>query len=207
MKDIFLIGYSGHAYVVCDIFKSRGLKVTGYFDKTEKQENPYHLKYLGSERDGLSNQILQTSDYFIAIGNYHIREEVYNYLKNNNFGNLLNAIHSSAWISEKASLHDGVLLGANTIVNSLASIHCCTIINTGVIVEHECRIGAFSHIASGATLAGNVKVGHRSFIGANAVVKEGITIGNEVVVGAGAVVIKDIPDCKTVVGNPGRVID
>ncbi|MDR4499385.1 MAG: hypothetical protein MRK02_15930 [Candidatus Scalindua sp.] len=72
MKDIFLIGYSGHAYVVCDIFKSMGLKVTGYFDKTEKQENPYNLKYLGSERDGLSNQILQTSDYFIDIGNYHI---------------------------------------------------------------------------------------------------------------------------------------
>jgi acetyltransferase-like isoleucine patch superfamily enzyme len=38
------------------------------------------------------------------------------------------------------------------------------------------------------------------------VIKQGIVVGKDVVIGAGTVVITNIPDGKTVVGNPGRII-
>ena len=44
-----LVGYSGHAFVVCGIAHAAGLSVTGYCDTEEKINNPFNLPYLGSE--------------------------------------------------------------------------------------------------------------------------------------------------------------
>jgi sugar O-acyltransferase (sialic acid O-acetyltransferase NeuD family) len=203
---MILIGYSGHSYVINGILKSLGLKVTGYCDNEEKKYNPFSLKYFDRETSATGIKALTQEDFFIAIGDNNIRQNVYNNLA---VRNLLpvNAIHKTAVIDSSADIAPhGVMIAANVTVNALATIGIGAICNTYAIIEHECKIGNFAHIGPGAVLCGNVSVGENSFIGAKSVIKENINIGNNVIVGAGSVVIRDIPDNVKVAGNPARII-
>jgi sugar O-acyltransferase (sialic acid O-acetyltransferase NeuD family) len=207
MKSIVLIGYSGHAFVVADIFLSMQREVIAYCDRLEKQANPYNLTYLGSEESSAAISVLQKSDYFICIGDNLIRRKIYTHLSSN-LPLPTNAIHASAILSSKIEFDGGggIMVGARAVVNPLAKIGKGVILNTACIIEHECQISDFCHIAPNAVLCGNVNVGENSFIGAGVVIKQNIKIGKNAVIGAGAVVIDHIPDDTKVVGNPARLI-
>ncbi len=193
-----LIGYSGHAYVVCDILLKNKVNIIGYCDKAEKENNPYNLTYLGPEMA----YPFDDEDVFIAIGENKIRKNVFDSLAGRaSFGD---AYHPTSEIGYGVQLGSMIMLGANSIINPLAKLGNGIIINSGAIVEHECMIGDFVHIAPGAVLVGNVNVGENSFIGAGAVVKQGITICNDVIVGAGAVVVNNISAPGTYIGIPAR---
>lgn len=205
-NSLILIGYSGHSYVVIDIFQSTSKQVNYYIDNKEKTFNPYNLIYLGSENQQNVKEQLKTKGYFIAIGNNAIRNKIATSLEVNGIPAAVNAIHPTSLLSPTVLFGHGVMCAPNVTINALAEIGDGVICNTGCIIEHECKIGNFAHIAPGAVLAGNVTIGERSFIGANSVVKQGISIGKDVTVGAGTVVIQDILDNVTVVGNPARII-
>ncbi|GAB2530931.1 acetyltransferase [Rufibacter soli] len=204
-RRIALIGYSGHAFVVADIFASAKKKVAAYCDFSEKYINPYGLKYLGWEENESTIEKLDNFDYFIALGNNFLREKVYGFLQSR-IGEPINAIHSSAIISESVSLAKGIMVGPGAIINAQTKIGNGVICNSGSIIEHECEIGDFAHVAPGTVLGGSVKIGKNSFIGAGAVILPGTVIGDNVIVGAGCVVIRNLPDNSKVVGNPQRFI-
>ena len=202
-KEIILIGYSGHAYVVCDAFISAGIKPAAYCEPIEKSVNPYGLKWLGSEDE---NPALKNSDFFVAIGNNNLRKKIQSELTSVLLRQPVNAIHKSAVLSEKITIGNGVLVSAGAILNSMSSIGNGVILNTGSIIEHECQVGDYVHIAPGAILCGNVSIGENSFVGAGAVIREGIRVGKNVIIGAGTVVNRDVPDEVKIVGNPYRII-
>lgn len=204
-KKIILIGYSGHAFVIADIFEKAGRKLLGYCDNEEKSLNPFNLIYFGKETEEIGLKNLKANDFFIAIGDNKIRHKVYKNLKSAGLYPTI-ALHPSAVISSKISMGNGVMVAGNVTINPLAKIGNGVICNSGSIIEHECEIGDFTHIAPGATLAGNVKIGEESFVGANSVIKQGVDIGKNVVIGAGTVIIKNVPDNVTVVGNPQRIL-
>ncbi|MGB3183197.1 MAG: acetyltransferase [Cyclobacteriaceae bacterium] len=205
LTPVAIIGYSGHAYVVCDLLQQTGRTLMGYCEGRETAADPFTLTYLGSERDERTLATILPADLFVAIGNNIARRKVQLYLAGKG-GNLTTITHPGATISPTVSPGTGTMAGAGVIVNALAVVGKGVILNTGCIVEHECRVGDFAHIGPGAVLAGNVTVGNAAFIGANAVVKEGLTIGEGAVVGAGTVVIADVPPGVTVAGNPQRKI-
>ncbi|MBL7743783.1 MAG: acetyltransferase [Chitinophagaceae bacterium] len=200
-KPVAIVGYSGHAFVIVDIFLNAGRLVTAYCDSEEKTLNPYHLNYLGKEMEVIHK--LKKFDYFACVGHNGIREKIHTNLSQL-LGNPINAIHPSAVISASVKMGDGIMIAANATLNPLVEIGRGVICNTSSSIDHECIIGDFTHIAPGAVLCGNVKVGRSTFIGANSVIRQGITIGNNVTIGAGTVVVKDIPDNSTVIGNPAR---
>ncbi|MEM8527759.1 MAG: acetyltransferase [Bacteroidota bacterium] len=205
-KGVILIGYSGHAYVVCDIFRSQRVEVIGYCENEEKAFNPFDLKYFGTESSAEGLSVIQQYDYFIAIGNNQIRQKIYQKLATQQLQEPTKAIHNNTTISDLAAIENGTMIAPNVTINALAKIGKGVICNTACVIEHECQIGDFVHIAPRAVLAGNVTIGKTSFIGANAVVKQGIKIGENVTVGAGSVILKDIPNDAVVVGNPGKII-
>lgn len=202
-KEVVIIGYSGHSYVVIDVLKAMGKAVAAYCEKEEKKQNPFNLQYVGDENNAIDS--LSDADYFIAIGDNFTRKAIYQNLSAK-IQLPINAIHPSAIIASHVEMGTGVLMAANATVNPLAKIGNGAICNTGCIIEHDCELCDFCHIAPGAVLCGDVKIGECSFIGANAVVKQGVKIGNNVIVGSGTVVLNDIQDEKKVAGNPQREI-
>lgn len=202
-KPVAIVGYSGHSYVIIDIFLNAGRIVTAYCDAEQKSNNPYHLNYLGKEAEVI--QQLKDYDYFACVAHNGIREKIIRQLTEH-LGNPINAIHPSAVISGSVKMGDGVMISANATLNPLVELGRGVICNTSSSIDHECVIGDYSHIAPGAVLCGNVQVGKGTFVGANSVIRQGIKIGNNVIIGAGTVVVKDIPDNATVIGNPQRIL-
>ena len=204
-KDVILVAYSGHAYVVAETILDNGFNIIGYSDKEKAKTNPYDLIYLGFEKEndffGWSREI----SFVLGIGDNKLRQKVANIIEAKG-KQIQTIIHNTAHISKNVIIESGTFINKNVTVNSLAKVGKYAILNTGCIIEHECILLDAVHIAPGAILAGNVTVGERSFVGANAVIKQGIKIGNDVVIGAGSVIIQDVPDGKKVVGNPGRII-
>jgi sugar O-acyltransferase (sialic acid O-acetyltransferase NeuD family) len=205
MKPVIIIGYSGHAYVVLDIFENIGLEILGYMDHEKKDSNPYGLSFLGREDDPDAMRFFSNSHFFVSIGSNTLRASVFLKLSMRGFEGV-NALHPSAIIGRHVSMGIGNMLAANVTVNSMSVIGSGVIINSGAVVDHECHLADYVHVAPGAVLAGNVSVGESSFIGAQAVIKEGVSIGKNAIVGAGAVVIRDIPDGSKIAGNPARII-
>lgn len=205
-KEVILIGYSGHSYVVYDIFRENRIEVIGYCDKFQKKINPFRILYLGDESNDKVVKKIRDKNYFVAIGDNKLRKKIANKLKKSTGNWPINAIDGRARISPSAFIKSGVMVAPGCTINALARIEEGVICNTHSIIEHECDIGAYSHIAPGAVLCGNVKVGSQTFIGARTVIKQGVKIGSNVIIGAGTVIIKNIPDGCKVAGNPQRNI-
>lgn len=205
-KNIILVGYSGHGYVVADVALENNWNILGYTEKNELKYNPFNLAYKGFEMndDFFSSQSKQI-EYIIGIGDNFIREKVFNFIlkKNKKISTL---ISPSANISNSVNMGKGIFVNKNVTINALSKLGKNVLLNTGCIIEHECNIGDSVHISSGAVLGGKVCIGKRSFIGANSFIKQGVIIGDDVIVGAGTVVLQNIPDQKIVVGNPCRFI-
>jgi acetyltransferase EpsM len=204
-NKVVLVGYSGHGFVIADTAIENQLDFIGYTDIAKITFNPFHLEYLGTEREYSFFEKNKVSNFLIGIGDNKIREEVYKLILDNN-REVLTLISQSANISKTAKIGNGTFVNKNVSINAFAKIGNNVILNTGCIIEHDCVISDSSHIAPGAVLSGNVIIGERSFVGANSVVKQGVIIGKDVIIGAGSVVINNIPDGKKIAGNPSRFI-
>jgi sugar O-acyltransferase (sialic acid O-acetyltransferase NeuD family) len=200
-KKLYVLGYSGHAYVVIDVADSMGIPTMGYFDKMEASVNPYHLAYLGSDKEG--GKFKETDYIFPAVGDNLLRKSMVEIIRKQGWKEIT-LIDASAHISPKARISESTLVAPRALINSGALVGEGCIINSGAIVEHGCQIGNFTHLAPGAILAGNVAIGQNCFVGAGAVIKQGVVIGDQVVIGAGSVVLKNIPSGETWVGNPSK---
>lgn len=202
-KNVYIFGYSGHAYVLLESMLDLGYSILGYFDKQEAASNPYDLEYLGFELDVDLKSIVKENYVFPTVGENHIREKLITIFNKENLKQFV-LIDKSANVSKTAEIGFSTYVGKNVCVNSLVKIGSGVILNTNAVIEHECEIDDLVHIAPSATLAGNVKVGRGSFIGANSVCKQNITIGNNSTIGAGSALVKNMPDNEIWMGNPAK---
>ena len=204
-KEIILIGYSGHGFVVAEAAISINMNLKYYSEKEKVINNPYDLSYIGFENEENFVGWTKNVAFILGIGDNQLRHKI---AKQVCFKEkeMPNVIHNEASLSKSIQIGKGNFIARNVSVNPFVTIKNFCILNTGCIIEHECFIEESSHIGPGAVLAGNVKIGQRTFVGANSIIKQGVTIGNDVVIGAGAVVLNDILDGKKVVGNPAREI-
>jgi serine O-acetyltransferase len=85
----------------------------------------------------------------------------------------------------------------------------------GVVIGETAEIGDDVLLYAGVILGGtslekkkrHPTIGNRVVIGSSAIVLGAITISDDVKIGSGSVVIKSVPQGKTVVGIPGRIVD
>lgn len=197
---VILVGYSGHAFVVCDSALEKGWEVEGYLEKQRKLLNPFDLNYLGFEEDWDS---FEGKSLLLGMGDNRIRAKVYEFL-NSKSAQFPVLIDGAASISKRTKLGFGTYVARGALINAMSNIGNGCIINTGANIDHECEVGDFVHIAPNAVLCGGVKVGNGTLIGANSVVKEGVVIGEDAVIGAGTVILRDVLSGQKIVGNPGR---
>jgi sugar O-acyltransferase (sialic acid O-acetyltransferase NeuD family) len=210
MRKVTIIGASGHARVCLEILKAQDRQVTGFYDDDIALVG---TTLHGYEILGNISQLLQVlkdndddDDYFIAIGNNDHRQNIAQLLNKYCKRDVINAIHPSAIISERAKIGVGNFIAAGAIINTGTILGDYIIINTGATIDHDNIINNYAQISPGCNLAGNVTVEENAFIGTGAIIIPGMKIGSHAIIGAGAVVINDIPPFCTAVGIPARVI-
>lgn len=207
MKNVIIIGASGHGKVVADIVQRSGDRIIGFLDdNTDMPKTFIGLPVLGSTDQ--YREYKDVAEFVIAVGNAMVRKRISEILTDVRW---YTAIHPSANLSSVGSdittgipIGEGTVIMANAVVNSGSKIgkHC--IINTGAVVEHDNELQDFVHVSVGAKLGGTVCVGKGTWIGIGSCVKNNITICEECMIGAGAVVVKDIDVVGTYVGVPAE---
>lgn len=200
MREVMIIGASGHGKVAADIIEKSGDRVAGYLDDNEELGNAF----FGYPLFGKVDRYIEYMQYefVVAIGNAAIRERIVNMLAGVRW---YTAVHPSAVIAcRDVAVGEGTIIMANAVINPGACIgrHC--IINTAAVVEHDNRIEDYAHISVGARLAGTVHIGKAAWIGAGAVVSNNLSVCAGCMVGAGCVVVKSIEEAGTYIGVPAR---
>ena len=202
MREINIIGYSGHSYLCIEVAHEMGYLLHEYYDSENKKENPYNLNYLGSEMkiNNVKNPL------FVSIGDNTIRKKIFTYFKQTKNAEFVNLIHSSSNISKFVTMGSNCFVSKNVQINPFTVIGDNVILNTGSIIEHNCIVGSNSHIAPSSVLLGNVTIGEDCFIGANSTIKQGVSIGDNITIGAGSVVTKNILLPGTYIGVPAKLL-
>jgi acetyltransferase EpsM len=202
---VIILGNGGHSKVIQEIVSSViNNKIIAILD--DKYEVEFHERgVLYAPLDSLEKLLAVDVKVVIAIGDNATRKKIAETVMINP-DQYLSVIHSTAVVSQTATIGKGTIIMANAVINAEASIgdHC--IINTGAIIEHENRIDRYAHISPNATLTGNVSVREGVHIGASATIIPGLEIGKWAIIGAGSTVIQSMPAFSTSVGSPARMI-
>lgn len=209
-KKLIIIGASGHAKVIIDVFERMGdHEILGLLDDAVPKGT-----------DILGHAVLGTTDYisqllavheaietFIAIGDNWIRARLKEKLmKNHPNIRWARAIHPTSSICKNAKLGDGVAVLAGAVVNSESTLGDYSIIGSNACLDHEGELGAYASLAPGCNTGGNVKIGNYSAIGVGVNIMHGRKIGEHVIIGAGATVLDDFGDQLVVYGSPAKKI-
>lgn len=202
MKNLIIIGASGHGKVIADIAVRNGYEDIVFLDDADHIQSCAGFPVIGkasmlSRMDG---------DVIIAIGNASVRERIQESIQNQERVKLVTLIHPNAVISRRVAIGEGSVVMAGAVINSDVLIGKGCIINTGASVDHDCKVGDFAHVSVGAHVAGTCRIWKRTWIGAGAVVSNNVNICGDCVIGAGAVVIRNIEESGTYVGCPARKI-
>lgn len=197
MKQLLIIGASGHGKVVADIAKKNGYDEICFLDDNEALFDCGGYPVVGKS----SRYVDFDCDVFVAIGNPKIREKIQAQVELAG-KHIPVLIHPCSSIAENVSIGKGTVVVAGAVVNPGATIGKGCIINTGSSVDHDCVIADFVHVGVGAHIAGTVTIGERTWVGIGAIVSNNISICGDCMIGAGAVVVKKIEESGTYVGVP-----
>lgn len=107
-------------------------------------------------------------------------------------------------IATGIEIHPGASIGRRFFIDH----------GTGVVIGETTEIGDDVTLYQGVTLGGtSLNPGKRhptlmngAIVGAGAKVLGPITVGENARIGSNAVVLKDVPECATVVGIPGKIV-
>lgn len=209
-QTVIIIGASGHARVISDIFEKEGkYRILGFIDeKVGTGESFFGYPVLGKDKDIptlLNNH--PGCQLFIAIGDNWRRYEVCKKISTMKSDiEYASAIHPSAQIGSHVMIGQGVCIMAGSVINSGTIVNDFAIINSSASVDHDNEIGCYASIAPGAVTGGNVKIGEFSAVAIGATILHGMYIGPHAVIGAGALVVHDIAEKVVAYGIPAREI-
>lgn len=205
MKDIIIIGASGHGKVIAEIaLKMNKWKRITFLDDNESVKSSMGIKVIGKLADVFN--YINECDIFVGIGDNITRQKIQEKLETAG-ASVPVLIHPNAIIGEQVELGVGTVVMAGTVINCCTNIGKGCIINTSATIDHDNLIDNYVHISPGVHLAGTVKVGTASWLGIGSVVRNNINITNGCRIGAGSVVVKDIIETGTYVGVPARRVE
>ena len=191
MKELILIGGGGHCKAVIDIIEQEGrFEIAGIVDKPELLGSKvFGYSVIGNDSD-LVNLAKKYQYALITVGQIEspsLRIKLFDLAIK--AGYILPSIISpNAYVSQYASIGNGIVIMHGALINASASIGDNCIINSKALIEHDCQISEHCHISTNATINGKVVVGPGCFIGSGVITKESITIQKNSFIKAGSVV-------------------
>lgn len=202
MKQLLIIGASGHGKVVAEIARRNGFQNIAFLDDNTQIKACGGFPVIGTSssfREHLS------ACFFVAIGNPAVRTRLMEMLLKAGC-TVVTLIHPSAVVSDDCSIGTGTVIMPGAVINAGTTIGKGCIINTGATVDHDNQIADYVHISVGAHLAGSVTVGSSAWVGAGAIISNNLSVCCGAILGAGAVVIRKIELPGTYVGIPAKLI-
>jgi len=203
MKQLAILGASGHGKVVADTAECCGWQSIDFFDDAWPSLGHNGVWPVAGNMTRLIERFAEFDGVVVAIGNNSIRHAKLLQLRAAG-ASLATLVHPAASVSRYASIGFGSVIFAGAVVNADASVGMGAVLNTGCSIDHDCVLGEAVHISPGAHLAGGVHIGDESWVGIGASVRQLVAIGKRVMVAAGAAVVGDIPDDVTVAGVPAK---
>lgn len=208
-KPVIVIGGGGHARVVMDALRLRGVSMLGICDPALPRggTGPFGVAVLGDDAAIAAYPPVQV-DLVNGIGSSQStqsRRQIFDIFSARGY-RFAGVVHPAAIVADDVTLDEGAQIMAGAILQSGTAVGRDVIINTGARVDHDCRIGDHVHIAPGATLSGRVMVGAGTHVGVAAAVIQAVTIGRNCLIGAGTVVLRDLADGTRLVTPASRTL-
>ncbi len=117
-----------------------------------------------------------------------------------------------SYVSPKASIWDGFILGENCRINENARIQPFARIGDDVFIGGDSLIGHHSvikdhcYLSASVKIAGHVTVEPYSYIGINATIRNKVVIARACVIGAGAVILGDTVEKGVYMSQPADLL-
>jgi sugar O-acyltransferase (sialic acid O-acetyltransferase NeuD family) len=203
---IAVVGAGGHGRVALDCLRVRSggdLDLAFFDDRWEEVR-----EVDGVEVVGPLEALYEAPEWglvFVAVGDNATRQRIAESLVRRG-RRLVTIVHPHTAISPRATIGEGTIAVAGSVVNAGARVGRCVILNTLSSVGHDCVAEDFAQIASGVSLGGGAVIGCGAFLGIGAKVVPLARIGAWSVVGAGSVVLGDLPARSFCHGTPARVV-
>lgn len=115
-------------------------------------------------------------------------------------------LHPSAQVSASATLDEGVIISAGSVVGAQTHLGAHVLVGRGALIGHHVVVGSYSTVGPGCNIAAQCVIGVGTYIGIGATLIDRLRIGSGCVVGAGALVTRDLPDRVQAVGAPARAV-
>jgi sugar O-acyltransferase (sialic acid O-acetyltransferase NeuD family) len=208
MRDVVVVGASGHAEVVIDILERQGIyRIAGLIDRSAKG-HAMGYEILGTESDlpGIVRE-RDIAGGIVAIGDNWTRHRVVDELNTLLPGfAFVTAVHPSAQIGRNATVGRGSVVMAGAVINPNARVGAFCVVNTNASLDHGSVMGDFSGLLPNAVTGGNVLIGAFAAVCQGANIIHGVEIGEHTVIGAGATVLDNMPPRVVAYGTPARVV-
>lgn len=210
MKNIIIIGSSGHAKVIIDIIEQeKKYNIIGLIDTFRKAgEITLGYSILGQEED--LPKIIEkylVSGAIVAIGDNFLRSAIVEKIKKI-APNLLfiSSIHPKASIGKDVSIGEGTVIMPGVCINSSSFVGKFCILNTNASLDHDSTLEDFASIGPGVKTGGYCHISSYSAIGIGATLVQKTHIGEHTVIGANSLVMKNIRSFSIAYGSPAKII-
>lgn len=209
MKQIYILGVGRNTPVYIDLIEACGYQVAGLYHYNDERtgETDHGFQIIGSHKDLFSAGSLSGLSFALSMGDNEIRTSLAEQIKKKG-GDIPCLIHPTAIISRFAKIHEGVSVGAFSIVQADSEVGAFTVILSGVNISHNNKIGKGCFFAGGATLGAYTTVDDYVFMGQGALtISDKVPhIGKQAYIGARSLVTRTVEAHSTVAGSPAKVI-
>lgn len=209
-KEIYILGVGHNTIVYIDLVESCGYKVAGLYNYNDDRigESIHGVPILDSNTNLFKKDSLNKMNFAISVGNNKIRVALAEQIRSLG-GNIPTLIHPTAVVSKYASLAEGVVIHANSVVQADVIVGHDSVISYNVSVSHTSKIGVACYLAFNSTIGAYVEIHNYVFVGQSAVIVSGKLdyIGDNSIIGAGSVVIQNVEPNTIVIGNPAKVLE
>jgi len=208
-NPVIIFGANALGRAAKEIFETNSVVVYGFLDDTKSLHNTEidEVVVLGdTDNDGFLKLIGKKCEAFVAVDDNKLRKGLVKMLNEVRHVQPVNAIHSNAVISAKATIGHGNFIDFGSYLAPGAKMGSHCILNSRATIGVEASLGDFVQVGAGSVINAGVVIEDEVFIGSGVTIVSGVTVGKGARIGAGSVVIAPVKAGETVFGNPAKSI-
>lgn len=180
--DVLIYGSREFGQVVRALVDDTGHSFRGFVDDVHTGDD-----VIGNWNECVARCSPKDTGIVIAVGysDLNARWNVYQRISLAGFS-VPQLIHPESWVAPTASVGDGSILMARSVVDCHVELQDLSVLWPGVVVNHDTIIGSNSFLSPNSTVCGHCQVGQDTFIGAGAVVVDHVQVPARSFVKAGS---------------------